>query len=96
MNPKFSRAITKKLRKPITKKVLISESTEKKNTKDLSNNKNNKKSSKQPTVLTIDNDDLEFIEYDNRQLSRSLINTNLNKAIEEKSTSLYCVYFFVL
>ena len=43
MNPKFSRAITKKLRKPITKKVPVIESIDKKNTKDLSDNKNNRK-----------------------------------------------------
>ena len=90
MNPKFSRAITEKLRKPITKKVLASESTDKKDTKNPSDDKNNDKVPEQPTVLTINNSDLEFIEYNDGQLSRSLINTNLNKAIEKKSTSLYC------
>ena len=90
MNSKFSRAITEKLRKPITKKVPISESTDKKDTKDPSDDKNNRKSSELLTVLTIGNNDLEFIEHSDKQPSRSLINTNLNKVIEEKFTSLYC------
>ena len=66
INSKFSRAITKKLRKSITKKILVSESTNKKDTKDPSDNKNNRKISKQLTVLIIDDNNLEFIEYDNR------------------------------
>ena len=90
MNPKFSRAVTEKLRKPITKKVPVSESTDKKDTKDLSDDKNNGKSPEQPTVPTIGDEDLEFMEHDDGQPSGSLIDTNLNKAIEEKSTSLYC------
>ena len=74
MNSKFSRAMTKKLRKPITKKVSVSKSTNKKNTKDPFDNKSNRKISKQPTVLTIGDNDFKFIKHNDKQPSRSLIN----------------------